>query len=196
MTFLELLPSITAGVAAASIVLLDRRRSVLLALAALYLAVAWQLSQTVALPIGLAEGVVGVAVVAIMLRRPAAPSTADPGRTGLVPTSRGFHVAAILLVLIPASGLVGLGILAALPLTLASRLGCVWVMALGALLVGLSEEIEKRTLGHLVLLCGFALLYVPLEPSVLVTVLLCSVHLGLALIGSYLITLQGTRREA
>lgn len=194
MNAVEILPSVAAGLAAALTVVLEGRRSILLALAGLYLSVVWQLATSVALPIALAKGVVGAAVVAILIRAASSDSDRELLPAGSAPTGLGFRVAAILLVLIPASGIVGLGVLAALPLSLASRFGSLWVMCLGALQVGLSEDTWKRTVGHLVVLCGFEILYVPLEPSLLLTVLLTSVHLGLALIGSYLVSLSGQRK--
>jgi hypothetical protein len=196
VNLVDIVPSVAAGVAAALTVLLETRRSVLLALAGLYLSVVWQLTASVALPIALARGVVGAAVVAILLRAVGTNSGLDQPASGSAPTGLGFRVAAALLVLIPASGLVGLGVLAALPLSLASRFGSLWVMSLGALQVGLHATTEKRIVGHLVMLCGFELLYVPLEPSLLLTVLLSAVHLGLALTGTYLVSLAGQRKSA
>ncbi|MEX0788497.1 MAG: hypothetical protein WD906_03730 [Anaerolineales bacterium] len=191
MNAVDVLPSVAGALAAALTVLLDGRRPILIALAGLYLFLVLQLAMNVALPIALAKGVVGAAVVAILLRATSHESSRTLPSIGAIPTGLGFRVAATLLVLIPASGLVGLGVLAALPLSPAILFGSLWVMSLGALQMGLSTDTVTTTVGHLVVLCGFELLYVPLEPSLLLTVLLSAVHLGLALLGSYLISLSG-----
>lgn len=73
-----------------------------------------------------------------------------------------------------------------LPLALAALM----LIGQGLLQLGMTVEPFRATLGLLTILAGFELLSSPLDNSVLVAALMAAVTLGLALIGSYLLTLQ------
>lgn len=75
---------------------------------------------------------------------------------------------------------------AGLPLIFAS----LTLIGLGILQLGMTVEPFRATLGLLTMLSGFELLSAPLDNSVLVAALLAAVTLGIALIGSYLLTLH------
>jgi hypothetical protein len=75
---------------------------------------------------------------------------------------------------------------AGLPLIFASLA----LIGLGILQLGMTVEPFRVTLGLLTTLSGFELLSAPLDNSVLVVALLAAVTLGIALIGSYLLTLH------
>jgi hypothetical protein len=81
---------------------------------------------------------------------------------------------------------------AGLPLVLASLM----LIGQGLLQLGMTVEPFRATLGLLTVLSGFELLSAPLDNSVLVAALLTAVTLGIALTGSYLLTLQTTPVEA
>ena len=191
---LEIIPSLAAATAAGLTILWEGKVRALAALLALYLVVAWVISTTTPLPIALGRLVVGVAVVYILARAgPRSPVPSDKGEPA--PVGLGFRAAAILLILIPVSGVWGLGVLATLPTTTASGLGSLWVMGLGALHVGLSSGTGPRIIGLLTLLLGFEMIYISLEPSLALTALLAAVHLGLAVFSVYLLSLA-TREGA
>lgn len=187
---LEFVPSVLAGIAAALTFLWQGRSRGRISLLALYLIAAWQIAGTAPVQVGMGRAVVGAAVTYILVRsassRPTSTEESGPLLAGM-----GLRAAAILLVLIPVSGVWGLGVLGALPATTASGLGSLWVMGLGALQVGLSRGTEPRVVGLLTLLLGFEMIYIALEPSLALTVLLAAVHLGLAVLSGYLISLAG-----
>ncbi len=68
--------------------------------------------------------------------------------------------------------------------------GGLTLIGMGLLQLGLTVHPFRVIVGLLVTLAGFEILYVPLENSILVTGLLAIIHLGLALTGSYLFSLN------
>lgn len=80
---------------------------------------------------------------------------------------------------------------AGFPLVLASLM----LIGQGLLQLGMTVEPFRATLGLLTVLSGFELLSAPLDNSVLVTAMLAAATLGIALAGSYLLTLQLTPAE-
>ena len=69
------------------------------------------------------------------------------------------------------------------------------LIALGLFHLGLTSQPLRVCLGLLTVLGGFEILYAAVESSALVTGLLASVSLGLALVGAYLLTVP-TQEEA
>ena len=80
-----------------------------------------------------------------------------------------------------------------------ARPGVVWgglvLIGMGLLHLGISVHPLRVTLGLLTTLAGFEILYISIENSILVTGLLAIVTLGLALAGSYLLSLETTGLE-
>ncbi|MCS6994209.1 MAG: hypothetical protein N2117_01955 [Anaerolineales bacterium] len=74
-------------------------------------------------------------------------------------------------------------------LELPNAAGALVLISLGLLHLGMTANALRVTLGLLTLLLGFETLYATVENSVLVAGLLSAVTLGLALTGSYLVTL-------
>ena len=64
------------------------------------------------------------------------------------------------------------------------------LIGMGLLHLGLSVHPMRVTLGLLITLAGFEVLYASLENSILVSGLLAVITLGLALTGSYLLSLN------
>jgi hypothetical protein len=60
-------------------------------------------------------------------------------------------------------------------------------MGLGLLQIGITEEPLRVGAGLLTLLSGFEIAYSSIEPSLAVVALLAAVHLGIALVVSYLL---------
>jgi len=95
-----------------------------------------------------------------------------------------------------ASGLTALVVLAASPrieavtpgLGLPVIAGSLLPIGMGLLLLGSTSDIFRVVLGLLTMLTGFETLYAAVEGSVLVAGLLAVVDLGLALVGTYLIS--------
>jgi hypothetical protein len=72
-------------------------------------------------------------------------------------------------------------------ITLLQAYGGMILIALGLLHLGLSSQPFRVVLGLLTVLSGFEILYAAVESSILITGLLASVTLGLAVLGAYLI---------
>ena len=66
--------------------------------------------------------------------------------------------------------------------------GSLILMAMGLLLLGLTTEPLHVVIGLLTFIAGFEVLYAAVEDATLVAALLSIINLGLALVGSYLIT--------
>jgi hypothetical protein len=58
---------------------------------------------------------------------------------------------------------------------------------MGLLQLGMTAHILRVTIGLMIILSGFEILYSAVEGSVLVAALLAVINLGLALVGSYLL---------
>jgi hypothetical protein len=78
----------------------------------------------------------------------------------------------------------------------ASLAGALVLIGMGVLQLGITSHPLRVLLGILNILAGFEILYASLENSLLVAGLLATVTLGLALAGSYLLTLQSHVEEA
>jgi hypothetical protein len=66
-------------------------------------------------------------------------------------------------------------------------LGGLWLMGLGILHLGLTQEGIRVIIGLLTIISGFEILYATLEASVLMTGLLAMLNIGLAFVGAYLL---------
>ncbi len=74
--------------------------------------------------------------------------------------------------------------------------GGLLLVGLGLVHLGISAEILRVILGLLTVLAGFEILYATIETSILLAGLLAVVNLGLALVGSYLMTASQAEGEA
>ena len=70
--------------------------------------------------------------------------------------------------------------------------GSLMLIGMGLLHLGITSQILRVTLGLLTVLTGFEILYSTVEVSALVTALLSTITLGLALVGSYLMIASGS----
>jgi hypothetical protein len=83
----------------------------------------------------------------------------------------------------------GAKLIALLPeITLQQAQGGIILISLGLLHLGLTNHPLRVVIGLLTVLSGFEILYSAVESSILVTGLLASVTLGLAVVGAYLLT--------
>ena len=104
------------------------------------------------------------------------------------PEGRLFRIlTAALIFIIVISGTSGIARL--LPgIGLAEVAGSLTLMTMGLLLLGLTAQPLSVVIGLLTFLAGFEVLYAAVEASILVAALLALINLGLALVGSYLLT--------
>lgn len=180
--------AVGSGLTASLLVTLDERRTSLLILAAQYVFCAWLVAQSLPVTIATVKLVAGfmacgALAVTIRARRWSHP---EHDRTPL-PTGHGFRWAAVLLVVAVAFG-IGRGEWQLVPdLGSPNRLGTALLFLLGLLQIGITEDPLRAGIGLLTAVSGFEVLYSALEPSLAVTALLASVHLGIAIVVSYLL---------
>lgn len=106
-----------------------------------------------------------------------------------IPTGKPFRIGASLLVLLAAIGLTS-NVSTLIPelISYVAR-GAMMLLATGILILGLFDSAFRVGIGLLLLLAGFDILYSSVEPSLAVVALLALVHIGIALVVSYLLLL-------
>jgi len=162
----------------------DWRVSLIL-LAVLYTAAAWLVAQHWPAGMAAVKLVTGwMAAAALGMTRLALPEEEKDNswREGI--PFRLFAAAAVILVSVAAAPRIealtpGIGA----PVVIGSLL----LISAGLLQLGLTSQILRVTIGLLMFLCGFEILYAAIESSILVAGLLAAANLGLALAGSYLL---------
>lgn len=202
MTWLEefaIVASIAVALTGTLLILSDNRRLLLVTLAAQYVFVAWLVGLSLPLQVAAAKLVAGLLACAII-----AVALANVGWSGqsvipeTIPSGMIFRTIAVCLVLLAALGLGG-GIWSALPkLSTVASYGATFLIALGLLQLGFQEEPVKVGIGLLTIISGFEVAYTTIEPSLAVMALLATVHLGIAVVVSYLLLIvsgEKTRPE-
>jgi hypothetical protein len=185
---LAVLPAVLAGVTGALLVVLDDRRVMLGILAGQYLCAAWLVGLALPLSIAAAKLVSGLMACGALALSVAALRWRLPEmEAGAIPSGHALRLVAAGLVATVAVGL-GLRNWMSLPsITTPATLGSTLLMALGLLQIGITEEPLRVGVGLLTLLSGFEIAYSSIEPSLAVVALLAAVHLGIALVVSYLL---------
>ena len=107
-----------------------------------------------------------------------------------IPTGKPFRIGASLLVLLSAMGLTG-NVSNLIPELLSNvAQGAMMLLVTGILILGLFDSAFRVGIGLLMLLAGFDILYSAVEPSLAIVALLALVHIGIALVVSYLLLLN------
>ena len=198
MNWLEefaIVASIAVAFTGAFLILLDNRRVLLVTLAIQYVFVAWLISLSLPLQVAAAKLVAGLLACAIM-----AVALANVGWTGqllvpkTIPSGTLFRAIAFCLVLMAAVGLGG-DVWMTLPkISTVASYGATFLIAIGLLQLGLQEEPVKVGVGLLTIISGFEVTYTTIEPSLAVMALLAAVHLGIAVVVSYLLLMASGER--
>jgi len=188
VTLTSYLPAAAAGLTAALLILIERRLLRLGLLAIQYLAVALLSALALPLTVALAKWVAGLmscGILAITFSRLAGrPEASAPE---VVPAGRGFRLLAALLVGAAALGLARTDWMGIPGIDPAASLGASLLMGLGLLQIGLSQARLRVGIGLMTLISGFEIAYCFVEPSLAVLALLGSIHIGLAMVISYLL---------
>jgi hypothetical protein len=185
---LSILPALAVALTAGLLVVMDDRRHTLVVLAVQYLLATWL--SALALPLGVAAvklvtGLVACSVLWVSLadrgwRRP-------EDAPGALPVGHAFRWIAVLLVAIVAFAVGKDGWDAIPALAPNAALGAMQLFTLGVLQLGITEDTLRAGTGILTVLSGFEVAYAAVEPSLAVVALLASVHVGIALVISYLL---------
>lgn len=120
---------------------------------------------------------------------------AQPTLRFVVPTGFPFRMMALVLVSLAAWFTANQPALALPGLPANLNLASYLLMGLGLLNLGLSEEPLNTGMGLFMVLGGFQLFYLAIEPSLAIVGLLAAVELGVALVVSYLAVLWYTSAE-
>ena len=184
---LALLPALAVTVTGVLLIVLRARRRRMVVLGIQYLCVAWLVTLDLPMGVALARLTAGVVATAIL-----SVSVLSVQREAVGAGVSGRQPHALTWV---AGGLVGVACLAlgssgwgGLPgVGRATTIGSTALLGLGLLQVGMADTSLRVGLGLLTAVSGFELVYGELEPSLAVTALLGSVHIGIALVVSYLL---------
>ena len=140
-------------------------------------------------PLGMAavKVVAGWMSAAILGMTRSGLASADSGEEEAWPRGRPFRLFA--------AGIVSLIVVVATPgvdtimadAGFAITSGSLFLIGMGLLQLGMTAHILRVTIGLMIILSGFEILYSAVEGSVLVAALLAVINLGLALVGSYLL---------
>jgi len=163
-------------------------------LAIQYAAVAWLTGLSLPLQVAAVKLVAGMIACAILAvseskqqQAPAQPAGREFGTT--------FRLFASGLGLVAAFGLGQRNWFEVPDLREEAILGSTVLLTMGLLQLGLSGSAFRVCLGLMTLLSGFEVVYGLIEPSLAVLALIASIHIGLALVASYLGLISGAPEE-
>lgn len=184
---ISLLPALLVAATAGLLVVLDDRRGAIVILAAQYVLAGWLAALSLPLGAAAAEAASGVVACAVLWLTGTQGGRAPQGRTGGLPTGHAFRWIAVLLVAMVAYGISREGWSAIPSLPANAALGAAFLITLGLLQLGITDDPLRVGAGILTTLSGFELAYAAVEPALAVVALLSAVHLGVALVVSYLL---------
>lgn len=192
-TLLTVIPSALLAATTVTILLGRRWRYAIIALGVQYLIVFWLAQQV--LPFGLAavklvSGWMAAALISTSLPGGESLEEEDPAPSWLV--FRAVAAGFVLIVVASIYPEVGTWI----PVDTEILLGGCILIGMGLIQLGMSTGVPRVILGLLTVLSGFEVFYAALEDSVLVAGLLAMITTGLAVAGSYLMSLPVRHEEA
>lgn len=185
---LSVIPAIGAAVCAGLLVILDDRRWAIAALAVQYFFAAWLSALSLPLGVAAVKAVSGLLACAVLWLTASSQGWRLPeARVGGLPTGHAFRWIAVLLVVTVAFGISREGWPAIPGLAENGALGATFLLTLGLLQIGITEDALHVGVGILTMLSGFEAAYAAVEPSLAVVAMLAAIHLGVALVVSYLL---------
>jgi hypothetical protein len=116
--------------------------------------------------------------------------------TGLWPRGRLFRLFAAMMVLLIVSTVTPNVDTIMADAGYAVTSGALLLIGMGLLHLGITSQILRVVISLMTVLSGFEILYSAVEGSILVAALLAVINLGLALVGSYLMTAENAPQEA
>lgn len=187
MRELAIIPALGVGITAGLLVVLDDRRAGLALLAGQYLCVTWLVSLELPFPIAAAKLVAGLMACASLALSVAALRWQVPVvAQSAIPSGHAFRWIAVLLVATVGAGLARTDWMSLPGMLPQAVLGSTLLLAYGLLQTGITEDPLRVGTGLLTLLSGFEVAYSVIEPSLAVIALVAAVHLGIALVVSYI----------
>jgi hypothetical protein len=191
----SIIAAIAVALTGVLLILFDNRRLILSVLAVQYIFVAWLVSLSLPPQVTAAKLVAGLfscTIIAVALVSIGWTDRFMLPRT--IPSGIVFRIIAVALVLLVALG-IGSNIWSSIPnLSLVASYGATFLFSLGLLQLGFQEEPVKVGIGLLTTLSGFEVVYTTIEPSLAVMALMASVHLGIAVVVSYLLMIGSNEK--
>lgn len=174
-----------APVCAAGVVLVARRPIALGLVFGTFVGAGLTVGAGLGAQVGLGIIVVGLVTTLILASGPARArsSAGTPGRS-VMPQGTPFRLAAALLAASAAWGLAVQGGGAGAPVSIVHLGSAAIVLAMGLLMLGLSQDKESAAMGLLVSLAGFEMAYAFLEPSLAMRAVLAAVAIGISFVAN------------
>ena len=172
------IPAVLSGVTAGLLVVFEQRQTRIWLMAVIYVWVAWLVALEMDLLLAIVKLVAGWTACAILAFGPQRRITTLT--SGMLPRGVIFRVIAVLLV---STAAVGLGRNPLLELSIvpaAMMTGGLQMAILGMLQIGLARDAVGASIGNLVLISGFEVVYTSLEPSLAIMALFACVHIAIA----------------
>ncbi|MBN2555994.1 MAG: hypothetical protein JXA97_08660 [Anaerolineales bacterium] len=180
------IPVLGIVAAGATLILVHDRAKCVAALAVQYSCVAWLLTPIVQLQVVGIKLFAGLLTALVLISTQRTRASLDGSSLTEYETGRSFRAIAYFLIMIASYGIFSSGWLN-LPIYNESvLLGAILLSGSGLLQVGIFQQPYSIGLGLITLISGFEILYTGLEPSLAMVALLAAVHVGLALVISYL----------
>ncbi|MGD8555574.1 MAG: hypothetical protein PVJ32_09070 [Anaerolineales bacterium] len=187
---------IAAAVTASLAIVLDDRRWMLAMLGGEYMCLAWFTAVELTGGMATVKLLVGLLVCAGLTITLLHETKSTPGmQRWVIPSGRTFRLIAVLLICISAWGLTRNNWTPVPGISPPGATGSMVLIGLGLLHLGISEEPFRVGIGLLTTLAGFEVAYGVIEPSLAMMTLLAAVHLGIAVVVSYLIAGAPGREE-
>lgn len=183
------IPLVLVAATAFALIVVERPGFQIGILAVQYASVAWLTS--LALPpqvaaVKLVAGLIASSILALTVAGSRPPAESASGVAG-----RAFRVIAAILIMAAAIGIGQTNWMRVPNIQPEAIMAAAIMMSMGLLQLGLFRSPLRVSIGLITLLSGFEIAYSVIEPALAILALLASVHIGLAIVVSYLSLVTG-----
>ena len=183
------IPLVLVAATATALVVVERPGIQIGILAIQYASVAWFTSLAIPPQVAAVKLVAGLIVSGILALTAAGSRPAAESATGIA--GRAFRLIAAILIMAAAIGIGQTNWMRAPDIQPEAIMAAAILMSMGLLQLGLFRNPLRVSIGIITLLSGFEIAYSVIEPALAILALLASVHIGLAIVVSYLSLVAG-----
>ena len=183
------IPLVLVAATATALVVVERPGIQIGILAIQYASVAWFTSLAIPPQVAAVKLVAGLIVSGILALTAAGSRPAAESATGIA--GRAFRLIAAILIMAAAIGIGQTNWMRAPDIQPEAIMAAAILMSMGLLQLGLFRSALRVSIGIITLLSGFEIAYSVIEPALAILALLASVHIGLAIVVSYLSLVAG-----
>jgi hypothetical protein len=173
-----------AAATAFALIIVERPGIQIGILAAQYAAVAWLSALALPPQVAVVKVVAGMITCGVLALTAAGSRMQDGSATGVA--GRAFRAIAGVLIVAAAIGIGQTNWMRVPDIQQEAAMAAALLMSLGLLQLGLFRTALRVCIGLITVLSGFEIAYSVIEPALAILALLASVHIGLALVVSYL----------